>query len=283
MRWLTGTHDFDLDHKGVIMGILNTTPDSFSDGGRFQQIDAAIEHAGRMVEEGADIIDVGGESTRPGASPVPLDEELARTIPVVTQIAKTFPQTAVSIDTTKAEVAHRAIDAGAGIINDISAMRADPDMTELARRSGAGVVLMHMQGTPKTMQNAPDYRDVVAEVVDFLRQRLAECATLGIETERMALDPGIGFGKTVDHNVRLLKGTPALAALGRPVLLGVSRKSFLARLVGSEDVGDRYWPTVALTARTRSLGARIFRVHDVQPNRYAMVTTEAIMEARANG
>ncbi len=274
--WQTRRRTLDLSRHGAIMGVLNVTPDSFSDGGRFVDPDRACAHALAMVAEGADIVDIGGESTRPGAAPVPADEELARVLPVIERL-RAASDVLISIDTSKAAVAAAALDAGADIINDVTALAGDPAMPEVARRTGAGVVLMHMRGTPATMQQAPAYADVVAEVAQFLRHRLDAAIASGIDPLRMALDPGIGFGKTPAHNHALLRHCDAFALDGRPVLIGVSRKSFLGLLVGSNDPAARLWPAVALTSFCRERGARIFRVHEPRPHREALRMTEAIL------
>jgi len=258
------------------MGVLNVTPDSFSDGGEFIDPDRACEHALAMQSEGADIIDVGGESTRPGAIPVTEAEELARVVPVIERIRKRS-DVLISVDTCKARVAEAAIAAGADIINDITALAGDNAMAGVAASSGAGVVLMHMRGTPQTMQIDPRYEDVVAEVRDFLRQKFEVAVACGIDPMRMALDPGIGFGKTPAHNRLLLRHCNAFAIGGRPVLVGASRKSFLGQLVASDVVADRFWPGVAITSLCRELGARVFRVHEPRPHREALRMTEAIL------
>ncbi len=261
------------------MGILNVTPDSFSDGGSFFDREAAIAHALRMAAEGADIIDIGGESTRPGAETVDEDEELRRVIPVLHAIRQRS-DVLLSIDTSKASVAAEAVRAGADIINDVTALQGDARMSEVALRSGAGVVLMHMQGRPRTMQQAPHYDDVVGEVAEFLRQRMASSLDSGMSAERLALDPGIGFGKKPAHNLALLQSLRKFAEFARPLLIGVSRKSFLAPLADAESLSDRFWPGVALTSFCREQGARIFRVHEPRPHREALRMTEAIIGAQ---
>lgn len=276
MIWKNPRRPLDLTHRGAVMGVLNVTPDSFSDGGRFDQVESALNQAQRLIEEGADIVDVGGESTRPGAAPVQPVEELGRVLPVIRRLRERTPQILISIDTSKAAVAAAALAAGADIINDVTALRGDPAMAEVAASTGAGLCLMHMQGTPGDMQRAPRYDDVVAEVADFLAARLAAATVAGIARECIALDPGIGFGKTAAHNLRLLRDPLALtvAMPDRPLLFGVSRKSFLGGTLA-----DRFWPTVTLTSLLRERGARIFRVHDVRPNREALRMTEAILVA----
>ena len=256
------------------MGVLNTTPDSFSDGGRFVQAEAALAQARWLEKEGAAILDVGGESTRPGADPVPADEETRRVVPVIEAI-RAESEILISIDTSKAAVAEAALEAGADIVNDVTSL-GDPAMGEVAARHRAGLVLMHMQGAPRTMQEAPAYEDVVAEVVNYLRQRMEAALGCGMAVESVAMDPGIGFGKTPEHNLALLRALDSLAALARPILLGVSRKSFLARITGAEAIEDRLAPALALTALGRQQGARIFRVHDPRPHLAALKMTEAL-------
>ncbi len=275
MIWNTGRRTFDLARRGVIMGVINVTPDSFSDGGNFSSAQAAIDHGLRLAEEGAEILDIGGESTRPGAAPVSVEEELRRVLPVIEGLAgKT--SAALSIDTSKSAVALAAVAAGAEIINDVTALQGDADMPRVAAESGCAVVLMHMRGTPRTMQQNPEYRDVVKEVAELLRERIEVARSAGVEADRLAIDPGIGFGKTVEHNLQLINGLGHFAGLGYPVLLGVSRKSFLAVAADCPDVGDRDVPTAALTAIGYGLGARIFRVHAVRPNVQALRLAEAL-------
>ena len=261
------------------MGILNVTPDSFSDGGRFVGVEAALEQARRMVAEEVDIIDVGGESTRPGAASVGEEEELRRTIPVVEGLRREWAGL-ISIDTSKAAVARAAIQAGADIVNDVTALRGDEEMAELCRETGAGVVVMHMRGDPRTMQRDPQYDDVVEDVRMFFEERLEALKEAGIPEEQVCLDPGIGFGKNLEHNLALLKGVPRLLVPGRPLLIGLSRKSFLGTLLGDADVAVREWPTVALTAYTREKGAVVHRVHAVRENREAMRMVEAVAASR---
>lgn len=274
--WRIRDTDHDLSRRGMIMGIVNVTPDSFSDGGRFLDTGRAVEHALRLVEEGADILDIGGESTRPGAEPVDEDEELRRVLPVIRAL-RSATRTLISIDTMKASVARAALDAGADIINDVTGLRGDPAMSRVAAACNAGLVIMHMIGTPQTMQLQPQYDDVVAEVRTYFDERLQLLARLGIAPERVALDPGFGFGKTLEHNRTLLRALPLLAESGRPLLVGVSRKSMIARLLEDDLLESRDWPTVALTSHMREHGARLFRVHDVRPNAHALRMTEAIL------
>lgn len=258
------------------MGVLNVTPDSFSDGGRFDDPGRAVDHGLRMESEGAEILDVGGESTRPGAEAVSTEEELRRVLPVIRQLSGQS-KALISIDTSKARVAAEALQAGAVIINDVTGLTGDPAMVEVAAQSRAGLVVMHMIGTPRTMQENPQYQDVTREVADFLRQRLEALAESGIDKERVVIDPGIGFGKTVPHNLELLRQLDQIAALHRPLLLGVSRKSFLGKITGLDSAADRLWPTVALTALARWKGVRLLRVHDAAENHQALRMTEAIL------
>ena len=276
LRWQLPGGPLDLESRGLIVGILNVTPDSFSDGGKFLDVELAAAHALAMERAGAEMVDVGGESTRPGAEAVSEAEELARVIPVIRRIREQS-NVLISIDTTKASVAAAALDAGAEVINDITALQGDPDMPKVAADSNCGIVLMHMQGTPRTMQQAPEYRDVVGEVRDFLRQRLDATVEMGIERMRLVVDPGIGFGKTPEHNRQLLARLDAFTELERPVYVGFSRKSFLKTLAGTESVEDREWPGIALTSYCRERGARIFRVHEPQPHSHALRMTEAIL------
>ena len=278
MIWQTRNHTFDLARRGVIMGVLNVTPDSFSDGGQWVDVEKAVAHGAAMVEQGAEIIDVGGESTRPGAEPVAEAEELRRVLPVIERLAQ-LPghggRFVIFIDTMKPAVARAAVAAGAAIINDVGGLR-DEAMLLAAKETGAGLVVMHMQGTPPTMQLAPHYGDVVREVGDFLCATLNRCLEFGVPATKVAIDPGIGFGKTVEHNLALLRRLPEVSSHG-PLVLGVSRKGFLGKVTGTTAVADRFWPTVALTSYGRERGARIFRVHDVQPNLEALRMTEAIL------
>jgi dihydropteroate synthase len=259
------------------MGVLNVTPDSFSDGGRFRSPAAAIRHAEQMAAEGADLIDVGGESTRPGSEPVPLEEELNRVMPVIRALAKRL-RAPISIDTSKAEVARRAIEAGASMVNDVTALRGDPAMPAVVARAGASVVLMHMRGTPATMQRRPRYRDVVAEVKAFLAEAIGRAERAGIAPERILIDPGLGFGKTLAHNLRLLQHLDELVALGRPVVIGPSRKSFIGRILDVE-TDDRLAGTLACVAYAMRQGAQVVRVHDVKPAVQVMTMWQAIERA----
>jgi dihydropteroate synthase len=250
------------------MGVVNVTPDSFSDGGLFLDADAAVEHGRRLVAEGAAILDIGGESTRPGADPVPADEELRRVLPVVEGTGNTGAR--ISIDTTKSAVARGALDAGATIVNDVSAFRFDPQLAGVVAESGADCCLMHMLGEPRTMQDDPRYDDVVSEVKSFLEERLAFAVAEGVAEERVWLDPGIGFGKTVEHNLELLRRLDEIVAIGRPVVIGTSRKSFLGKLAGGRDERHRLPGTIATNVLALERGATIFRVHDVAQNADAL-------------
>ena len=277
--WRTLLREFDLTRRGVVMGILNVTPDSFSDGGRFVDTGAALAHAESMIAHGAEIIDVGGESTRPGAEPVSEQEELRRVIPIIKALVKRDghgERFVVSVDTMKPSVARAAVHAGASIINDVGGFR-DAAMIEAAKESGAGVVIMHMQGEPKTMQDAPSYADVCVAVREFFCQRVEALVASGVPASSIALDPGIGFGKTPEHNLALLRRMDELAFAPHPIAVGVSRKSFIGKVPGISATDDRMWPTVALTCHAREHGARIFRVHDVKPNVEALRMTEAIL------
>jgi dihydropteroate synthase len=258
----------------LIMGVVNVTPDSFSDGGLFLDADAAVEHGLRLVDEGADILDVGGESTRPGAEPVGEEEERERVLPVVERLARDAGAR-LSIDTTKLAVARAALDAGATLVNDVSAFRFDPGMAALVAETGAGCCLMHMLGEPRTMQQDPRYDDVVSDVKAFLEERLAFAVSEGIEEERVWLDPGIGFGKTVEHNLELLRRLDEIVAIGRPVVVGTSRKSFLGKLVGGRDEGQRLPGTIATNVLALERGASVFRVHDVAQNADALAVAAA--------
>jgi dihydropteroate synthase len=252
------------DTSGVarfeLMGIVNVTPDSFSDGGRFLDADVAVAHGMRLAGEGATILDVGGESTHPGADPVPAEEELRRVLSVVEALARGHR---VSIDTTKLEVARAAIEAGATIVNDVSALRFAPELAGLVADAGVGCCLMHMLGEPRTMQRDPRYGDVVSEVRSFLEERLAFAAAEGVPEERVWLDPGIGFGKTVEHNLELLRRLDEIVAIGRPVVIGTSRKSFLGKVTA--DRAERLPGTIATNVLALERGATVFRVHDVAP------------------
>jgi dihydropteroate synthase len=275
--WKIGDHIFDLSRQGLIMGVLNVTPDSFSDGGKFFAVDRAVEHGLRMAAEGAHIVDIGGESTRPGAEAVAAEEELRRVIPVIEQL-RGKSEVIISIDTSKAEVARAAIRAGASIVNDVTGGRGDEKMMPLIAETKSAFIIMHMQGTPKTMQVSPQYTDVVWEVADFFRQQYARAIVYSIDTMAIAFDPGIGFGKTLEHNLELLAQLERLRECDRPIVIGVSRKSFLGKLVNSARISDRLAPAVALTSLLRARGADVLRVHDVKDNVNALKVTDAILQ-----
>jgi dihydropteroate synthase len=275
MIWRSRTHTLDLAHRALIMGVVNVTSDSFSDGGQFFTVETAVAQARQLAEEGAAIIDIGGESTRPGAEPVAEAEELRRVLPVIERLAgdRRF---LLSIDTMKPAVARAALEAGAEIVNDVTGLRAAA-MRAVVREMGAGAIAMHMQGSPRDMQRAPRYDDVVVEIANFFRQTFSSCLACGIDPMCLAFDPGIGFGKTVEHNLALLRNLDAMRVEKRPLVLGVSRKSFLSKVAGSTALEDRAWPTVALTSYGRARGANVFRVHEARPNWEALRMTEAIL------
>ncbi len=264
--------------RPLVMGVLNVTPDSFSDGGLYLDPDAAVKHALAMVDEGADLLDIGAESSRPGAEPVSEAEELRRLVPVVQEICRRVA-VPVSVDTTKAAVARQALDAGAAIINDISALQADPAMAGIVAKAGAGLVLMHMQGTPQTMQKAPHYDDIVAEVREFLGVRMRAAAEAGIAADQILLDPGIGFGKNLEQNLILLDRLDQFQALGRPILVGPSRKAFIGEVLGRR-AGDRLLGTAAAVAAAVLRGARVVRVHDVGAMQDVVRVIDAIQAHR---
>lgn len=263
----------------VLFGILNVTPDSFSDGGDFVDRDSAVRRALDLLDEGAHVVDVGGESTRPGSDPVPEDEELRRVLPVVGGIVSARPDAVVSVDTYRAATAGAALEAGARAINDVTALRGDPRMARLVAEADCPVLLMHMLGEPKTMQQEPHYDDVVREVRDFLSERAEYAIRAGVKPENIVLDPGIGFGKTVEHNLELLGDLGAIVELGFPVLLGASRKRFIGTITGMETAKDRIFGTVATTVLAYERGASLFRVHDVRANREALAVARAVRGA----
>jgi dihydropteroate synthase len=274
--WKIGDRIFDLSRQGMIMGVLNVTPDSFTDGGEFFELDKAVEHGLRMAADGAQIVDVGGESTRPRAEPVSAEEELRRVIPVIEQL-RTKTDVIISIDTSKASVASAAIRAGASIVNDVTGGQVDKEMMPLIAETGSAFIVMHMQGTPQTMQIAPRYENVVGEISDFFRQQYARAIVYRIDPMAIAFDPGIGFGKTLEHNLELLAKLELLRVNDRPIVIGVSRKSFLGKLIHRKEIGDRLAPAVALTSLLRARGADVLRVHDVKQNVNALKVTEAIL------
>jgi len=279
-HWKCCSRELVLEDRSLVMGILNVTPDSFSDGGEHFDLDRAVEYGLQMVKDGADIIDVGGESTRPGAARVSVDEETGRVVPVIRSLREQTTAI-ISVDTMKAETAAKAVAAGAEIINDISALTHDPDMVAVARDVEAGVVLMHMRGMPRTMQNEPQYDDVVEDVCDYLKSRVSELVKQGLERECLSVDPGIGFGKTVDHNLELLMHMDRLRELDVPVVMGLSRKSLLGKLTG-RDVNERLAGSLAALVFCVLNGANIMRVHDVKESVDAIRVVTAL-KGKQNG
>lgn len=261
------------------MGILNVTPDSFSDGGQYFDRGLAIKRAHEMVEEGADIIDIGGESTRPGSEPVTLQEEIARTIPVIEEISKKI-KVPVSIDTYKAEVAKRALDAGASIVNDISGLRFDPEMPKVVSQYKVPVVIMHIKGTPKNMQANPQYEALIPEIMDYLRKSIRLAVESGIAEDKIIIDPGIGFGKTFDHNLEIIKNLHEFTLLEKPLLVGVSRKAFIGKILGDAPASERLEGTAAAVAISILNGANIVRVHDVKEIKRVADVADAVKSGR---
>ncbi|MHB0948030.1 MAG: dihydropteroate synthase [Gemmatimonadaceae bacterium] len=285
MTWRLA-HGRSLDtERPIVIGILNVTPDSFSDGGRFLSVDAAVARAGELLAEGADMLDIGGESTRPGATPVTPAAEAARVIPVVQGIVARWPDVLLSVDTVKAEVAAAALDAGAHAVNDVSGFRLDPRMSEIAAGRGAGVVLMHSRGTVDDMATFAHavYDDVVAAVVDELQGQLTRALEAGVERAAIVLDPGIGFAKRSEHSLRLLAELPRVAALGRPLLVGASRKRFIGAITGVTAPADRVHGSVGAHVAALARGARLFRVHDVRAHREALDVAWAVLGAHSAG
>jgi len=278
VRWIARDITFNFPRPMLVMGIVNTTPDSFADGGRFLDTDSAVDHALCLAGEGAEILDIGGESTRPGSEPVPAEEELRRVIPVIERLAKRG-ESVISVDTQKPEVAKAALDAGASIVNDIAANRKSPEMWKVVAGAKAGYVCMHMQGTPQTMQAKPRYDDVLREVGDFFSRRLAKLDEHGVSGEQVALDPGIGFGKNLEHNIKLLGGLNRFSVAERPILVGVSRKSFIGKLLGTP-TGDRLPASLACAAWAAIEGAHIVRVHDAADTVQAVRMAEALKRNR---
>lgn len=262
----------------AIMGILNLTPDSFSDGGRYTDSERAVAHARQMVEEGATIIDVGGESTRPGSRRVSAEEQLARILDIIKALKASLPtHVLISVDTTRSQVAEKALAAGASMLNDVSAGRDDPEILNVAAEADVPIALMHMQGTPETMQNNPTYEDVVGEVLEFLLERVAIAQETGIAQDKLVIDPGIGFGKTREHNLKLLAALPEFVGSGYPVLLGTSRKRFMGAICRENEAAQLIGATCTTTVIGAQAGVSIFRVHDVRPNRQALEVARAIM------
>ncbi len=272
--------DHELGPGPVIFGILNVTPDSFSDGGDFFDREAAVAHAAEMLDEGASVIDIGGESTRPGSDPVSPEAEIRRVVPTIRDILAERPDALISVDTYRAATAEAALEAGAQIVNDVTSLRGDPRMASIVAGAGCPVVLMHMLGEPKTMQKSPHYEDVVREVRDFLAERAEYAEKQDVNPLNIILDPGIGFGKTLEHNLVLLRNLDAVVDLGFPVLVGASRKRFLGRITGAETAGERVAATVATTVLAYERGATFFRVHDVRANADALAVAEAVRQAQ---
>src|ERR671914_1747040 len=261
----------------VVVGILNVTPDSFSDGGDFLDPEAAADQAAAMLDEGAYVLDVGGESTRPGSHPVSQEEEIRRVVPVLKRILSARPEAVISIDTYRSGAATAALEAGASLVNDVTALRGDPRMASVVGEAGCPVILMHMQGDPKTMQKEPHYEDVVGEVRKFLAERAEYAVTAGVRPENIIVDPGIGFGKNLEHNLALLRNLDAIVDLGFPVLIGASRKRFIERITGVQEPRDRVSGPLATTVLAYERGATFFRVHDVRANREALAVAEAVL------
>lgn len=276
-RLKLGSGTLDLGSRTMLMGIINVTPDSFSDGGRFFEFDSALRQARELIAGGADILDVGGESTRPYSEPAPVDEELRRVIPLIEAVRResAIP---ISIDTTKAEVAREAIQAGADIINDVSSLHFDDSMAEVAARCGAPVILMHMQGTPRIMQEAPSYTSLFSEIIAFLEERIQYAVNRGVSREQIIVDPGIGFGKTVSHNLQLIQRLELFHCLNRPVLLGASRKRFIGTIL-DRDVTERETGTAVVHSFAIAAGVHILRVHDVALHRQVALMGDAIARA----
>jgi len=261
----------------VLMGVLNTTPDSFSDGGRFETLQAACAHAAEMILQGADMLDVGGESTRPGAVLVPAEEELSRTVPIIGALKEAGSTVPISIDTRKSAVAEGALAAGASVLNDVSALSFDAQMLEIARKSGAPICLMHAQGDPRSMQKDPRYDDVLLDVYDYLEERVCMAVQAGLSRDQLIIDPGIGFGKTADHNLALIRGLSLFHGLGCPILLGVSRKRFIGTIGNAPDPSSRAPGSVAVALHGLSQGVQIIRAHDIEPHAQAFALWEAML------
>lgn len=275
--WTLADRVLTFEQAPLYLGILNVTPDSFSDGGKHGSLQAALEQAKTLVAEGAGIIDVGGESTRPGAEPVPLEEELRRVVPVIELLAAEL-QVPLSIDTYKAEVARQALEAGARIVNDISGLTFDPRMVETCAKYRAGVICMHIQGTPQTMQRDPQYGNVVSDITDWLGRRLEELAAQGVAPEQVVLDPGIGFGKTAEHNLKILSSIAEFHKLGRPLCIGHSRKGFLGTILG-RPLADRMYGTVGVSLALAQQGVEMLRLHEISPTRDCLASYRAVSEA----
>ncbi len=280
MQWRIGEQTIDLSKSAQIMGIVNATPDSFSDGGLYHKTEDGLQHAITLAEQGAGILDIGGESTRPGAEEVSVNVEIDRVVPLIEKVKSERLSSVISVDTRKPEVAREALAAGAQIINDVSGFT-DPGMVGLAAETSVGVVVMHMQGSPESMQESPAYDSVYDSVLSFLESRMGALVAAGVGEDRIVLDPGVGFGKTIDHNLELIARAGEMQkALGRPILLGVSRKSLFAALLDDTDIERRILPTAAVTSLAREAGVMIHRVHDVEPNLQALRMTKAILGAK---
>lgn len=279
MKLTWSNFSLDFSKRTYLMGILNVTPDSFSEGGQYFDKSLAIKRAYEMVEEGADIIDIGGESTKPGAEPVPLEEELRRTISVIEAIAKDI-KVPISIDTYKADVAKRALDAGASMVNDISGMRFDPDMPKVVSQYKVPVVIMHIKGNPKTMQKEPVYEALIPEIMDYLRMSIRLAVKFGIAEDKIMIDPGIGFGKTFDHNLEIIKNLREFTLLEKPLLIGPSRKAFIGKIFGDAPASERLEGTVAAVAISILNGANIIRVHDVKEMKKVALVADAVKRGK---
>jgi dihydropteroate synthase len=280
-EWSWGRYHLSFGDKTLIMGVINVTPDSFSDGGRYYGREEAIARGESLAAEGADMLDIGGESTRPFSQPLAEEEERTRIVPVIRELAKRV-RIPISVDTYKAGVAAAALDAGAALVNDVSALRLDPAMTEMLRNHGVPVILMHMQGTPRDMQSRPHYGDLLTEVHAFLEERLNWAEKQGLDRDRIMIDPGIGFGKNLEHNCLLIKRLDFFSDLDCPLLIGTSRKSFIGKLTGQRDPRDREWGTAATTAISSWLGAHVIRVHQVDSCRQVLQIIDALREAPAS-
>ena len=279
MLWRGRRFQFSFPGRTLIMGVVNVTPDSFSDGGKFFTPGEAVKHALRLEAEGADILDIGGESTRPGAVPISAKEELGRVIPVIQKLSSSA-KVPISVDTTKPAVARAALEGGAAIINDISGNREDAEMWKVAAETGAGYVLMHMRGTPQTMAKQTDYLDLVAEMNEFFGDRLQGLAAAGVQSEQVILDVGVGFAKNAEQNLRLLAKLASFRKWNRPLLLGVSRKSFIGQVTGAVEPGDRLAGSIACACWAVAAGANVIRTHDVAATKQALLMTEAIVKAK---
>ncbi len=279
-HWQLRRERWQLPQGGAIMGIVNTTPDSFSDGGQFEELETALAHAEQLLAEGADIIDIGGESTRPGATPTTLEEEYQRTIPLITALRAAHPQLRISIDTRHPSIAQAALEAGADILNDITGL-AQAEMRQLAAQYGCGVILMHMQGTPETMQQNPNYVDVIGEVQQFFQERIVTALADGIQLNQICIDPGIGFGKTLEHNLQLIKKLPSIRpALANapqiPIMMALSRKRFMGEILGNAEEGRNTTATLTMSLLSAERGAMLHRVHEVAPLKTALTLRAAL-------